>query len=485
MDDISISLPCGFSAKYNEIYNSNAKFPCPVCNSHNLMRQECLDMTRNKLVINELHLNQKKNIFQQCLKNIEICKSDPKSSIDENYQNLKNQLDIRREEIKLIVVKKIDEYYEDLIKIMEEEKETKLKEFNTRIQQIPSLEKEIMDFKIENTTDMTKKLDIIDDFSDKIENGITFLNKVKNDLETNKWIFNPGDESLDIKGLFGKLDWKEETKVIQKTDHLNKMDNVRVILPCGFSVKYKDILNKSEPFPCPACEMHDITRQECLNMARNRLVLIEKSFELKKKLYKELLIEFDNYKNEPKIFLDESYDSLKKEVNLRRKNTKDLLNRMIDVYHDGLLKKIDSERDLKIDELNEKIQQTETLVLATLNIDKNLDIGSKLEFYKNNRKKIDKKDECMGFFLDFNSLVDTNEFSLKVNAVLSLEHKSDSNKNLDRTLTFFFTKKTEKHGCSFTTMNEILNSKNGYYDADADLISLKALIKTEFAPKIQ
>ncbi|RNA43944.1 cold-shock DNA-binding domain [Brachionus plicatilis] len=82
------------------------------------MSQECLNMAKNKLLIHDINLDLKKNIFTQCLKNFEIYKSDPKSFIDESYENLKNQLDIRLEEIKLIVDKKIDDYYDDLFRII-------------------------------------------------------------------------------------------------------------------------------------------------------------------------------------------------------------------------------------------------------------------------------------------------------------------------------------------------------------------------------
>ncbi|RNA00071.1 nuclease-sensitive element-binding 1 isoform X2 [Brachionus plicatilis] len=218
MDDLIIALPCGFSVKYKEIFYQKGKFPCPVCKSHSITSQECLNMTRNKMIINEFNFDQKKKTFTRCLKKFEICKIDPKSFIDESYENLKNHLDIRREEIKLIADRKIDDYYEKLLKIIEDEKETKLNEFETRIQQIPSLEQEIMDLEIQNTTEITKKIEIIDCYCAKIENGIKFLNKAKDDLITNNWIFNPGDDSFEMESLFGEIDWKEDSKTVEIND---------------------------------------------------------------------------------------------------------------------------------------------------------------------------------------------------------------------------------------------------------------------------
>ncbi|RNA28815.1 Y-box factor -like protein [Brachionus plicatilis] len=194
MENINISLPCGFSAKYKDIFYNSDKFSCPVCKSNDITSQECLNMAKKKLLIHDINLDLKKNIFTQCLKNFEICKTDPKSFIDESYENLKNQLDIRREEIKLIVDKKIDDYYEDLLGIIKDEKEAKLNEFEVKIRQISSLAQEISDLKIDQTANIIQKLDIINNYC------------------VNNCIFNQGNDDWDVTNLFGKLDWKEETK---------------------------------------------------------------------------------------------------------------------------------------------------------------------------------------------------------------------------------------------------------------------------------
>ncbi|RNA43947.1 hypothetical protein BpHYR1_014627 [Brachionus plicatilis] len=167
------------------------------------------------------------------------------------------------------------------------------------------------------------------------------------------------------------------------------MNDLSIVLPCGFSVKFNDIIYKSGIFQCPACKKHDITRQECLNMTKNKMLINEINLNLKWKKYEELMKELEKFKDDPKYYIDESFDSLKREVDLRREEVKDMINKKIDDYYDGLLEKIDIERNLKFKDLEERILQTETLSFFKSDADKNLEICSKLDFFEKNIIKID------------------------------------------------------------------------------------------------
>ncbi|RNA43953.1 ubiquitin carboxyl-terminal hydrolase 7 isoform X2 [Brachionus plicatilis] len=415
MDDLSISLPCGFSAKYKDIFYSNGKFPCPICKTHELTSQDCFSMTRNRLLLNEFNIDQKKSSFTQCLKNLEICKNDPKSIIDQSYEFLKNQLDIRREEIKLMVNRKIDGYYENLLRIIDDEKHTKLKKFEEDIQKIPSLEQEIiLDIFNIQTVNKAKRLENIENYCAKIDDGIKFLNKAKDDLMSNNWIFSKGNGIFDITALFGELIWKEECKNFKKNYHINKINKqnsniVSIILPCGFSMNYQEIFSSKDKFQCPVCKTHDIIRYECLNMTRNKMLINEINFDLKKNKYEELMKELEKYKNDPKYYNGESFNSLKREVDCRREEVKDMINKRVDDYYDGLLEKIDMERDLKLKDIEERIQNIDPFDLARFKIDENLNIHSKLEFYRKSKIEIDN-----GISLVQNIIDDLNESKFKL-----------------------------------------------------------------------
>ncbi|RNA22328.1 ubiquitin carboxyl-terminal hydrolase 7 [Brachionus plicatilis] len=578
MDEISISLPCGFSAKYKDIFYNNDKFPCPVCKIHDLTSQECLNMTKNKIFLNEIKLDQKKNQYEELMKEFENNKYDPKYYIDESFDCLKREVDVRREEIKLMLNKVIDDYHDGLLEKIDMERDFKLKVIEKRIQNTDTFDSAI--FKIDDNLDIHSKLEFYKKSEIKIDDGIRSVTNIIDDMKNLKFKLTESCVNIDIKKLFGELTWKEENKTLQKCKKINEMDDVNIILPCGLSAKFKDIFYNYGKFPCPACKAHDLTSQECLNMIRNRLVLSEKSFELDKNQYKELMIEFENYKNEPKHFINECYESLKRKVYLRKEEIKVLLCKNINIYQHGLLKKIDTERDLKLKELEERIQKITKLDLAILDVDKNLDVHSQLDFHKNNKLKIrnaiksvqnildDFKEpkfklvnrnvdidfkksfgelypveetiiilsedefndesraeatiqliinnlsqlkyrnnfrirskKCFvrnfewhiwieineengetGFYLARSSMEESNEFSVNVTAVLSLVNKSDPNQSLNKTLTHVFTK-NDSWGYLLATMDEIMNPASGYYDANDDSITLKAVIKAELPQK--
>lgn len=51
-----------------------------------------------------------------------MANNDSKICINNTYENLKDQISRRREKVKLMLEKKIDDYYENLLEIIENEK---------------------------------------------------------------------------------------------------------------------------------------------------------------------------------------------------------------------------------------------------------------------------------------------------------------------------------------------------------------------------
>ncbi|RNA22327.1 hypothetical protein BpHYR1_014753 [Brachionus plicatilis] len=275
MDDISISLPCGFSAKYKDIFYNNDKFPCPVCKIHDLTSQECLNMTKNKIFLNEIKLDQKKNQYEELMKEFENNKYDPKYYIDESFDCLKREVDVRREEIKLMLNIEIDDYHDGLLEMIDMERDLKLKVIEKRIQNIDTFD--LASFKIDDNLDIHSKLEFYKKSEIKIDDGIRSVTTIIDDLKNLKFMLTESSVNIDIRKLFGELDWKEKVNTLQK----NKMDDLIISLPCVFSAKYKEIFYSNGKFSCPVCKSHKMTSQECL--VRNKLILIEKTCELKKK----------------------------------------------------------------------------------------------------------------------------------------------------------------------------------------------------------
>lgn len=220
MDDLVVILPCGFETKYKEIVYDH-RFPCPVCKSHPITTDECLKMTRNELEINRAKLYLDKENLVEAMENFQVFKNDPKSFIDENYDQLKNEIDLRREEVKVIVNKKIDDYYEDLLKTIDKQKQLKLDEFKYKIELIESNAKDVKNLKIPEYTEIEMKLRLINYYSHIIKYVGNLIETSASNLTEKNLQFKPCDLSL----IFNdKWNWKEETKIINVNE---KCSNVK------------------------------------------------------------------------------------------------------------------------------------------------------------------------------------------------------------------------------------------------------------------
>lgn len=208
MNDLIITLPCGFTIKYNEIFNEKEKFTCPFCKNHLVITQECLNLPKNKLLINEKKFELKKKYFTNCIHSHQVKNIDPKSAIDNTYKNLENQIDLRREQIKLIMEQKIDDYYENLLEIIENEKNQILNEYKEQLEKISSFEKDLNNLIIDHDTDIKYKLDRIKNYSNEIDKAIRFLIS-ENKLNSTNWVFNQSDDHFKIEDIFGNLEWQE------------------------------------------------------------------------------------------------------------------------------------------------------------------------------------------------------------------------------------------------------------------------------------
>ncbi|RNA19468.1 Ubiquitin carboxyl-terminal hydrolase 7 [Brachionus plicatilis] len=217
MDSVNISLPCGFSVKYKDIFYNNKEFPCPVCKTHYLTAQECLNMTRNRMVIAQKSFELKKKQYKYFITELSAFydyKSHSEYYIDFTYNQFKNEIDVRREEIKVLLNKKIDNYYDELLKKVDKEKESNLKEFNEKIKDLDHTTKQIESLKIDDILCVHTKLNLYNNSKKILGNGMTLAIKMKDLLSQTKIGLTDGIEDIEIKSLFGELYLKEETNFI-------------------------------------------------------------------------------------------------------------------------------------------------------------------------------------------------------------------------------------------------------------------------------
>ena len=227
-----VTLPCGSSvckSHLDELIEKTTKetnkFECELCKEKhyipengfaiNKRFQSALDIKLNTLKLNPVYNECKKeiNLAENSIEKIENLLKDPEHFIFEYFEELKRQVDLRRENLKL----KLDNCSDEIIKSIEITKENCIK----LSKESKRLSTEIEKSKVE----LTKLIDGFDTFeiSDKkfeeIKKSLIVLNRgLTRTLGENKDSITRGKEytfefqEIDIKKLFGSF--KEIQKVI-------------------------------------------------------------------------------------------------------------------------------------------------------------------------------------------------------------------------------------------------------------------------------
>lgn len=228
MDNLLITLPCGFRTKYNANFRRKDKFKCPVCKNHLTSAEECFKMTRNKLAINQHLLDLKSIDLSDNFKHLEMINKDPSFYIDESFSELKNQIDVRREEIKLFIINQIDDYYEDLLLKIDQQKKLKLKEFSEKVEKIFSNKILMEKFEISNDLDINFQLDLVDQKKDIMVKLIKSTNEVIDDFTAKNLHLNQSKKNLNIADLFGNLGPSNKPNIFLKNDTINIETTLRL-----------------------------------------------------------------------------------------------------------------------------------------------------------------------------------------------------------------------------------------------------------------
>lgn len=219
MEDLEISLPCGFTIGLKEFKNNEEKFNCPVCKTHEICLRECMEITRNKLIFGQAELKIEEANLAACSKELEIYKNDPIFYIDESLAKAKNKLDLRREELKLKMNKEIDKCYNDSLKEIERLKQSKLDHFEKNMEIINSCELKMEKLKKQQDSNIVTKLDLIKDCQSLVENTIFIINTSIDDLKKQLDFTEPYEE-INLKQLFGKVSLHEKAFTFGNVDNI-------------------------------------------------------------------------------------------------------------------------------------------------------------------------------------------------------------------------------------------------------------------------
>ena len=237
-----VSLPCGYSLckrhldekldrapKRIKLMEANTQesniFLCELCKENHYIPENGFAINRRiqnglNIKFNTLKLNP---VYEECkvkitdvknnIQNIKNLQRDPENHIFEYFEELKRQVDLRREELKL----KLDNCSEEIIQSIESTKENCIK---------LSKESKRLSTEIEESKeDLTKLIDRFDTFEidekkfEEIRQSLSILNgdltrklgEYKDSIIGDKK-YSFEFEEIDIKGLFGSF--KEVEKVI-------------------------------------------------------------------------------------------------------------------------------------------------------------------------------------------------------------------------------------------------------------------------------
>ena len=193
---------------------------CQVC-SQELNINSCLNTMRNREKIVDFEVKSNRKELKKNFEDFERLMNDPPFYLNKNLEELVNKINLRREELKVEITRKIDEYYMSMMDKIEESKKAVLKVFRQetelfRKDELEEIKKLINDDNKNNNETKNKIL------KEKIDN-IFKIKKIL-DLKVKLKLKENTSTELDIKNVFAELTFKENSPI-----YLNKIECVKTL----------------------------------------------------------------------------------------------------------------------------------------------------------------------------------------------------------------------------------------------------------------
>ena len=110
MENLLISLPCGFETTYGTLQNDEKNFRCMMCREEDLNVDDILNRPGNQLRIKQKEIEiEFENLKKMDIK-ISSIKKDPHFYVDKCFEQILNELDLRRETLKTEFEQKLNDY---------------------------------------------------------------------------------------------------------------------------------------------------------------------------------------------------------------------------------------------------------------------------------------------------------------------------------------------------------------------------------------
>ncbi|CAF1001771.1 unnamed protein product [Brachionus calyciflorus] len=196
MDDLEIFLPCGFTIRYQNLKDITSPIKCLICKSHELNFKECLNMPRNRLIINQKKISMEKENLLKLMNELADAKTNEQQFLDKIYEPLFKDLEERRENLK----KSIDDYFNSLIEQIIVEQKNKINNFRTQLKEIDENSK--VKYEPDGEMEYDSKIQLVQYNLEALETQTNHVQTVLNNL---KQIAHLNKSELSIDQIFGQL----------------------------------------------------------------------------------------------------------------------------------------------------------------------------------------------------------------------------------------------------------------------------------------
>ncbi|CAF0878064.1 unnamed protein product [Brachionus calyciflorus] len=207
MDDVIISLPCGFDTTFKNLKNCENLIRCMMCGNEDLNIEDILSRPGNRLRLKEKKLEIENENFKKLRNELDLVKKDAQFYVRQSFERIFNDLDIRREIVKKDFENMLYDYYNEL--------RNNILNQNNKI--VKHLEKYFAEMKEFDNKEIIKKLATSEDCEEKenlIESELKIISEIKDDIKEIMFktefgkslkLFNENFQ-FQMKNFFGEID---------------------------------------------------------------------------------------------------------------------------------------------------------------------------------------------------------------------------------------------------------------------------------------
>jgi hypothetical protein len=184
--------------------------------------------------------------FEAALQTLEQYKNDPAYYAEETVREIKNKIDLKREQLKLSVNLQIDQFYDDLNKKIDQELTVKKEKFDRNVQVVCSFKDDL-----KNADPETAEAGRLEELIKEMPQKKKLLNDAIEELKEKKLVFCESKETFEVEKYFGQLSFSENSSQLQPQ-----------LQPQMYSHTFSPMLT---PQPIPSTFIYQPTRPPFIN----------------------------------------------------------------------------------------------------------------------------------------------------------------------------------------------------------------------------